>query len=768
MTERRDLPLLTTFDLVGDAEEYRLLALDMTSSDPLRERVGRHGRIDHNLRDVEGRSKAMTYMAAQGRRMGWFNELARRAWGLGWRPPASARIRVEEPGKVRYVFDQAESRRLVTAHVEKVIRSRVYSVLLTGQVGGIPLGAVAPEVRAAVGAPGATNCDLLARRIQGTAHRGHPFLLGADLIKAFDRVERRAVVSALRHIGLDRKAARWVASLCLPRYRTQRGTEGHRRLLGPEVQLSKGIEQGGSLSALLMNLVLAEPLRQLCGAFDCVPSTYIDDLYVQFRSREDARRGFHFLQNELHRRGVGAMRPLGGPDDKASTIIDIRSTPAVVLRRYLVTSRSVGSTTAVLRELNEEIGPETFVNLGYRQVAKRLGMHTLDRKCVHRARQLLLREVDGGCTEGNPIPPPLNSSEPKGGREENEGTENLTVGFQESLEDQESIGVMRDTVTPSSYGEGKPKESLSLCTEKQGKDDFFISDCNPAPEGADNRGAKLNGSLCPTDTPDRRAGGPLGSGDYVPAREGSHLIISVREPSVADALRNQRHLAPRERTHQQRLIADLGGLGEVLGESATHGQVRRAVHQVLKRCRYNRQVRVRFDPRAAWTCDPGVLGGPSDTLYRRIGPWRSNGELLLQLHRSRRSKRKGPARQRGPLPAADLLITKVRPGTTPRTARVRARHRGRFRWFEVPMTNASPSVRPFEAAARIVKQLSPNTVAVSTDVIPAGFLAAPDGETECYTSAATGITLAIDGLSPRWAWESIEGGWSQGKRGRGR
>ena len=80
------------------------------------------------------------------------------------------------------------------------------------------------------------------------------------------------------------------------------------------------------------------------------------------------------------------------------------------------------------------------------------------------------------------------------------------------------------------------------------------------------------------------------------------------------------------------------------------------------------------------------------------------------------------------------------------------------------MTNASPSVRPFEAAARIVKQLSPNTVAVSTDVIPAGFLSPVEGQAETWRTAAVGPGLAVEMLFEGWHWAIHEGGWCRGEK----
>ena len=302
---------VTIDDLTTDADGYRHVAHQLMAGAAVRDPWSpRHGRREIWTKDTEGYSKQRTYRAMTRREHRYFHKTAKQAKRYPYKKPYATCYRVKED---REVFDLAERVRLYQAYKVPILcrvanRNRL---LLPYQLGGVSKLDIDAKLFGWARLKTFTNCDLIARAIQEHAYKGYRFALSADLSKAYDRIDMRAVLEACLLLTGHPKTAKWLARSVRPRfrYRLRDGSYGrpHNR--------KDGIEQGGVLSALLLNVALAPALRRLQGEFDVIPLTYIDDLVFLCRSEKTTHAVYARFVEILQETGIGSIRALDDPSD---------------------------------------------------------------------------------------------------------------------------------------------------------------------------------------------------------------------------------------------------------------------------------------------------------------------------------------------------------------------------------------------------------------------------------------------------------------------
>ena len=138
---------------------------------------------------------------------------------------------------------------------------------------------------------GITDAVFVIRQLQEKylAAKKRPYMAFVDLKKAFDRVPRKVIWSALRKLGV----AKWIVRLVQGMYANERSRvrvgEGHTEAFEVKV----GVHQGSVLRPLLFIIVLEAFSREFCSGvpWDLTEFPLCIDLVIIAGSLEDVSGG---------------------------------------------------------------------------------------------------------------------------------------------------------------------------------------------------------------------------------------------------------------------------------------------------------------------------------------------------------------------------------------------------------------------------------------------------------------------------------------------
>lgn len=590
----------------------------------------------------------------------YFHKTAKQAKGYPYKKPYATCYRVKED---REVFDLAERVRLYQAYKVPILcrvanRNRL---LLPYQLGGVSKLDIDANLFGWARLKTFTNCDLIARAIQEHAYKGYRFALSADLSKAYDRIDMRAVLEACLLLTGHPKTAKWLARSVRPRFRF-RLRDGS---FGRPHNRKDGIEQGGVLSALLLNVALAPALRRLQDEFDVIPLTYIDDLVFLCRSEKTTHAVYARFVEILQETGIGSIRALDDPSDKASKIVDLRNQLLEILGGYSITHDSIGVSDELWDDFVQE-HPD-YQTYSLRRLKNELNMKALDNRALRARRAkapLGQRHVRATHRRGedseakgdaNPMDRENLKVDPSHGGTSTTEVRNPRKQDHVDTPYREGKHVMHPKVnTGRSHDSIEPSESSIPCHV-----------CIAAPDGANDRGHQFCDQGIPKPPEQRVSDGSKG------------LATASSAPSPNE------HSRP----------VDLGGIRDELGPKATDHELKKAIKDRLRGHHENRRVVVRVDPREHLH---RYLGGDLDPKHTRLPRREGDGYDIVRLRRKRRAAERRvdkPAKQ--PLPRAHLLIERLK---YRKAGNVQIRLRdetGNFRW-----------PRPFGDGLRCTQHLS--------------------------------------------------------------
>lgn len=718
---RQGLPASYLLDMTADEAQW--LAYASLSGDPGAPSVGKHGGRSINRMDTGGRTKAEHHDAAVLRDAAYFEKLAEGLVGQDGQLKLSPSLRTYlmksdgDPSKgYRPIDDCAEDKRLLELRVRSLIEPGVERLLHPRQYGGRFLTNVQtwlPTVDRPRGRPlRPTVLDQMARGVFDTIHGGHGVALCLDLKNAYGLLAKRSGMPMLRgvrvqvderHLGrgvkelpLGRRAAQVVwrlGRLDAVDARTRRKT--YRRC-------GRGIEQGGQLSSMLMNLALSPVVTAVEQALDVVAFSYLDDIYFMCRDGADAEVAFRAFRHECSQRGFTNVRPLGNTG-KASHIVDTRQGMAVrVLKTYDVDHRGISLAPEKVEKLYEEGKLEPGDRVGIKALRrasccvaltkaasrertpsvmtkKRKNKNTsvtikavTGNKNTLEGSSGLLRQATGTtetsvsnlhCESGSVIQTTAGEgslvlSQMHG--PEGTGPERATTCS--------SLYPHRDTSrTGTSEGEGLPLGKTDgldgVPTEMRtptlpigGQDERLIGGGVVPPHEAPKGGTEAQG-ISDGDSPVAEAGDT--AKDWTSAAESSveppPSVLSIFEPEVLQALRAGTPIRLGDRYKGR--VLNLVGLQQVLGD-APAGCYVAVVNALVKAVRTMRVAVVLYDPLEAWTTAPNILGRTARSPYVRRRPEvLRNGTVRATLVQRQRKLR----RESWPPLISGVVVLRIQP-----------------------------------------------------------------------------------------------------------
>jgi hypothetical protein len=751
---KKDTRIITIDDLrPKNPEVYRNIAYGMTHGDMVSEDLGVHGRRSPFTGDTSGRTKLDTYRASSRWDDPWFHEVVQDSLQHPHCIPPSRETRIrKDSGGTRPIGDPAEQKRTRATYIREVIEDRLEARLLPCQLGGRPLrwlhhalGEHVPCIR-----KGATPQDQMATLAQQYVHDGYRVVLCMDLANAYGLLPKQAVIPELRAAGISQGAAEYI-------WRHAR-LDAVSKKTGKRVPYSKylGVEQGGVLSGLLLNLGLAPILGVVLETLDVKILGYVDDIYIFCRSVPDAEEAFNLFKQESRARGFKNVRGLqspAAPVNKASTIqIVTDDNPLVVLKRYLVSPSYIGMTQRAIGYLKEQMAvQEISGSVTYQGIRNISGQQAPTRKGI----RISVPEYLSSPQRGRDIPHPL--EEPSEGitpkdedgqtfslHREREGTIHHMVPMVQApfstVMEEEDANPTEGTLPPTRAGyHDHDRSGTGRCKQADGT--VVVNDGNREPTEGDAQGAGRSEIHSPTDL---------------------SRSVSVTDPEVADLIRQKKPTKLGTRIKDTRL--DLRGLAEVLGPDATDHDIRLAVGGLLRAARSRRVVQLVVDQRDMWTSIEDILGNHRDTIYERMSINRmEDGAVLLTLR-----KRKPVIRERKrlpPPPMADVVVYRIR--RSPKeigTWDLRIREEGtRPRWESVPGGTIAAGGSPSALVAFLGKR-NPSTVAVVAMaelrmiLIPQLSPCRPGVQGPVLVP----LRLAQDDLLRNWAWVRAGGDWIVG------
>ena len=310
--------------------------------------LGRH-RGHPDFADVMGITKRVVYNAAINGDIAFFQMLWKKTQG-GLYLPKSYRVFARKPdGGVRPIDVPSEAKRLFSVFVRLVLEPLIEPLLPRGM-----FGRRSRWVEKACRRRGATTLDHMAATVHQLINEGYVFALTVDLRDAFGCLPHRTLWTTLRGVGLGEQEIRYILRLVRIDAIDKHG-KTYRRI-------GHGIEQGNCLSAMLLNLGLAPVFKDLQKYRVVAATSYVDDLYLLCRTRQDARDTFFRFKAATRRLGFKNVRKLVEDDgaeydggDKSSRILDVRETPLTMLKTYLVAPGSIGLTPEKEQKLHEEL-----------------------------------------------------------------------------------------------------------------------------------------------------------------------------------------------------------------------------------------------------------------------------------------------------------------------------------------------------------------------------------------------------------------------------
>ena len=345
----RPMPTLDT--LQATVAGLLSCAYFILSGDIVSLHLGRHfGHPDFS--DVMGITKRMVYEAAVSGDMAFFQSLWKKTKG-GLFLPKSHRVFAKKPdGGFRPIDVPAEVKRLFSIYVRYVLEPLIEPLLPRGM-----FGRRSRWVTKACRRRGATTLDHMVTVVHELINKGFIYALIVDLRDAFGCLPHRVLWTTLRGIGLGEQEIRYILRLVRIDSIDKNGKEYRR--------IGHGVEQGNCLSAMLLNLGLAPVFENLQKYRAVAVTSYVDDLYLFCKTREDARDAFFRFKAATRRLGYKNVRRLVEDDgaehddgDKSSRILDVREAPLTVLKTYLVAPGYIGLTPEKEQKLRAELPAE--------------------------------------------------------------------------------------------------------------------------------------------------------------------------------------------------------------------------------------------------------------------------------------------------------------------------------------------------------------------------------------------------------------------------
>lgn len=392
-------------DLLPTAGELWLVAYESLVGDTAMWARGVHQGRNIHRPDTMRLTKAQLYDAALCRDMTCFRHLWAGFVQAPFRLPASVRTYIPKDGNdsskgQRPIDDPSELKRLLGLFARAKVQKRLEAFLTPGQLGGRPKSSfeVLPCPR-----EGATMQDHVAWSIRQAAWRGKPFCLSVDLKDAFGNVPQRLAVKLLRKkLNMTEAAARWIWRLAMIDCIIPQSPR--RRIRKPGM----GIEQGGPLSSMIMNLILAPMIRELEETLRVEVYTYLDDVYIMSTDMETAQKAFSLFKSLASSQGPRNVRDLRVHgevnDSKASEIVDLKTETVTVLKTFHVSEQGIVPVKEVVDQLVQR-GVVAYGETTIRQLRELIGQSLSRRLTKDRFPGLLSSRPPKGSEETGAVSP---------------------------------------------------------------------------------------------------------------------------------------------------------------------------------------------------------------------------------------------------------------------------------------------------------------------------------------------------------------------------
>ncbi|PIV82052.1 hypothetical protein COW53_00995 [bacterium CG17_big_fil_post_rev_8_21_14_2_50_64_8] len=277
--------------------------------------------------------------------MRFFEDFVRQA-KTGTLPPAIRTLISKGKGKgTRPIDDPAEVSRECMTLVASDIEDTIERHLSPGQFGG----RASRYVTKVCNSKGAGPIDHMAGTAWCLIRAWFSWVVSLDLEDAFGRIPHPHLSEILSQLDFSQEYIKLILSLV----RIDALDAKTRKRLKEQNQ---GISQGGILSSMAMNLVLAPILRHVEQETGTKCAAYLDDVYIFAKSESEAHRSFKCFESYAESLGFDNVRPLG-TEGKATRIIDTLTSPLTLVSTYLVDTKEIGLTEQrleFLRKAGEE------------------------------------------------------------------------------------------------------------------------------------------------------------------------------------------------------------------------------------------------------------------------------------------------------------------------------------------------------------------------------------------------------------------------------
>ncbi len=600
--------------------------------------------------------------------------------------------------------------------------------------------------------PGATAAD---HEVTGIFLRARslPFLLQVDLDDAFGTLPHAAFVEPLRrYFEAQASSGTGPAFLMDPNFDD---IETFLDLVVRCVELNYveaddpthevhrsegvGIEQGNSLSADLLVIAVAEILRAV-EAEGIVVGACADDLWIQGRTEGEVRAAHERLKATLADLGIPAPRPLGHPK---TTLTDLRESPAVVRRRYLVCQRWIGVAPEVWSDLVDgRVLVLDELRAAGRRVGAKRGLVRAVRSATH------CRAVTKGWLRsiGLLVPSPCitQALHPLGFR-------TVALGSHACSSDPDTstwVPVCQHSLSvPPMWVRVTWVESHNMSTCMSSVHQYHAKDAHGGVHPSPEEEASATGENI--DQMERR--GALASPSLPLVSPPAEALASVRSGGgrgLGNNLKEQR--------------VDLGGLPTALGLDPSGKEFRDALGRLLRLFRSRRRVAVAFSPRERWVFDEGLLGGADDPEYVGRADERVGTRIYRTLHLRSPERQRPPKTKVRPPNVAVAFLNLQRSREDAKRWTYRTHHRGaQARTTTVQVECASKIAGSAEVITSAISRHAGKSVALARRVIDDRLVVArPNGRVDHPNNVAL---AQLQRALKRWRWSiTRDGHWLVG------
>lgn len=671
-----------------DGFTLRQVAWKSLTGDPLSRGGHAHrGSVDHP--DQNGRTKREGYEAILGGDLSWFNRVAKEGWsretrrglllatrtyipkerqpvkshaagGPGGLPAASTYIAKErQPAKSRAIDAPSEAARILSQYVLDQIKGEAEKHLTDTVIGFRNIG----DVSHGLALPkGATIQDVFALRVQPVL-KGWPFVVLVDLEDAFGNLPHGAIHEALKEIGLNRRDRQRVLDLVSIRTREPDGTITR--------SPGKGISQGNPLSPLVFNMTFGLLLRRVTVGSSWWSFSYGDDLVLLARDYEEALAAFTKFKVEATKLGF-RVRELVTTDTipvgKGTRLYDTRAQAVPLIKIFRVSTTGIALTPKHTQMLEEELMARGIKNI---TGARRASTYKSVSKCF--LRSLLGRDDEDLTPDHGPLRSTVGEETPSSSLTASGSGRSTPQGGGDPV----SNPVVREASStpygtddtgirspPSPVGplpERSPVVAVSLLGAHPSEGGSFTDLGRTATAPGESLGFHANGKVpeggvsnATVVGAENPVTGEEGTGaSHRPTTDDAPVPRSVRQlaPEDLDALRAGRRLKVGD--HYRGKVLDLAFLGEL--DVRLRGE---AFRQCLRVGSHHGVTRLMVPPGASWIAEYELAGRPHVEGWRLCHRVYDQGMLHLTFRRG--VPELVTTKRRGPPPAADLVIERVR------------------------------------------------------------------------------------------------------------